>query len=718
MTPTSFHFAPHAPWPVLLLVTAAVVALALWAYRFAVPPLPAAARRLLPVLRIAALVMLAWLLAQPALERPSGGTPHLVVLVDRSGSMALPVAPHGIARAAAADRAVEQIRDAWRGRAVVDVRPFAATLASDSARAARPSPGATALGDAFTALGASPEGQRAAGVVVVSDGVVNAGVDPVEAARALGVPVHAVVTGQSGAPDRAVAEVEAPPTARVGQPVPVRVRVTTTEPRGTAVPVQLMDDGRELAHGTAIAPGSGADAELELRATPSRAGLAVWTARVDSLPGEISTANDARGVALEVAPGKLRVVIATGGLNWDVSFLRRSLSGDSSLAVVSFERDRGAWRALEPENAGATPVSALRGASVVVLDGVAPPEVSGEFDAALAAFVRQGGGLLALGGPSPGLARLRTGRLGGELGVVASGAGFGAAPVGRSGTPAPTAEGRDVLQWDDDPARGDRAWHEAAPLADVLGVTPGAGDRVLLAASPGPPLLLARHIGRGQVLLVNGTGFWRWSLSGVDERAADRGRTLWRRLAHWLAEPAQGEPLRVKPERWLTAAGEPVRLFATLQDLQFRPVAGASVAGELEDAAGHTHAITFAPQSAGSYVAQLDGLAPGRYHVRARATRGGAALGQAGTDFAVDRWSLELARTAPDSAALAAIAAATGGRVGTADHVAGWARSLGARALAVSRSETVKLWQSPWVFALVVGALSVEWAWRRRRGLP
>ncbi|HET7225797.1 MAG TPA: hypothetical protein VFK69_08800, partial [Candidatus Eisenbacteria bacterium] len=276
----------------------------------------------------------------------------------------------------------------------------------------------------------------------------------------------------------------------------------------------------------------------------------------------------------------------------------------------------------------------------------------------------------------------------------------------------------ELMAWDDDVARGDRAWREAAPLADALPLAAGAGDRVLLAASPGPPLFLARHIGRGQVMLVNGTGFWRWSLSGVDELAAERGQRLWRRIAHWLAEPAQGEPLRVKPERWLTASGERVRLFATLQDAQFRPVAGATVAGEYEDAAGRAHPLAFAPQSAGSYVAELDGLSPGRYRVRARATEGGRSLGQATSEFAVDRWSLELARTAPDSAALAAMAAATGGRVGSAGSVEAWARGLGARALAVSRSETVKLWQSPWLFALVVGALSVEWAWRRRRGLP
>ena len=46
-----------------------------------------------------------------------------------------------------------------------------------------------------------------------------------------------------------------------------------------------------------------------------------------------------------------------------------------------------------------------------------------------------------------------------------------------------------------------------------------------------------------------------------------------------------------------------------------------------------------------------------------------------------------------------------------------WARSLDARTLVRSRTASTRLWESPWLFALVVGMLSVEWAWRRRRGL-
>ena len=174
----------------------------------------------------------------------------------------------------------------------------------------------------------------------------------------------------------------------------------------------------------------------------------------------------------------------------------------------------------------------------------------------------------------------------------------------------------------------------------------------------------------------------------------------------------------MRPGHWLTPAGETVRVFATLQDASFHPVSGATIEGELRDESGRSRAIEFAPGSAGSYVAALDELAPGHYRVTARAMRDGRELGRAASELAVDRWSLEEARAQPDSGTLAAVARASGGRVARAADLARGARSLMTRSLARARTESVRLWESPWGFAVVVAALSVEWAWRRRRGLP
>jgi hypothetical protein len=740
MIAAPLHLAPNAPWPALLALGLALVALGVWAYRFAVPPLTPAARRLLPALRVAALLLVALLLARPTLVGRTPGRAGVVVLLDRSASMDLPVAPGGPARAAAADEAVRALRRGWAGRARLTVLPFAAGLGADTARAVRG--GATALGDALAALGDAAGAGGAAGpdagaVVVVSDGAVNAGRDPVAAARALGLPVHAVAVGRAAVPDRALGEVEAQGDARTGRPTVVRARVTSTEERGAPLAVRLLDGARELARVVVPAPGPGAEALAELRVVPDRPGLAVWTVRVDSLAGGLTAANDARQVAVDVAPGRLGVRIVSAELNWDLAFLRRALAGDSTLAVETVVRGRGGWERLGAARAsrGVPPGAGdLRGAAVVVLDGIAPAEAGADFERALAAFVRGGGGLLVLGGPAPGLARLRGGLMGADL-AVATAPGAGAAG---KGSPEPDPAARDLVGWDSDPARGERAWRLAAPLADVMPLRAGPGDRVLVRAAGGaaagsadrPPLLLARRVGRGQALLVNGTGLWRWSLSGSDELSAERGTALWRRLVRWLAEPAQAEPLRVEPERRLAAGGETVRLFATLQDSAFRPLAGAEVTGELRGTDGRARPVRFVPAgtsggpapagpaATGSYVAELEDLPPARYRLSARATRGGRELGRAACEFAVDRWSLELARALPDSAALAALAAATGGRVTAAVDVERWARDLPARDLARGRDVSSNLWESPLPYAVVLGLLGVEWVWRRRRGLP
>jgi hypothetical protein len=724
----TLHLAPNSPLVWLWLATLAALGVAVWAYGFRQPPLSLNSRRVLALLRVAALAALVWLLALPVLERnlPASST-RVVVLRDRSLSMDRPSgetranAASSPTRAEIAAQAVRELAAAFRGRAQIEVRDFAGALISDST--AGPAfggyPGgsgraATATGDALAELARLPVERRPDGVVIVSDGAVNAGQDPVAAAHALGVPVHALLVGGHTGVDRGIAGVEASTEARVGEATPVRVRVVSDEERGTPIEVKLTDGDRELAHATVLAPGPGAEVTAELKVVPARAGLALWTARVAPLENDLSPDDDTHGVAVPVAPGKLGVLVLSSGLNWDLTFLRRALLGDTTVDLDTRVRDAsGNWRALE-RNRAALSAGDLTGRSVVVLDALSGIELGPVFDKALAAFVHGGGGLLLLSGPEPGAVRFARGALGNELTFMSG------AAVGAQASPEPQPNASELLMWDDDQARGARAWHDAAPLSDVLPLAPGGADRVLIAAreNANVPLWLARTVGRGQVLLVNGTGLWRWSLAGTDELAGERGRRLWRKTMRWLAEPVQGEPLRVTAERRLVPGGEPVRLDAILQDARFKAVSGAEVRGELNGPGGATRPITFTPGGPGAYTSIFPSPGPGRWQVSVRATRDGRELGRARGEFAVDRWTLEALNAQPDSAAMAAIAAASGGKFGKASGAAAWARGLDTRQLVRNRTASARLWESPWLFALVVGMLSAEWAWRRRRGLP
>jgi hypothetical protein len=160
-----------------------------------------------------------------------------------------------------------------------------------------------------------------------------------------------------------------------------------------------------------------------------------------------------------------------------------------------------------------------------------------------------------------------------------------------------------------------------------------------------------------------------------------------------------------------------VRLDAILQDEAFRPVTGAELRGEATGPGGVLRKFAFVPGGAGTYTATLPSPGPGRWQVTVRAERPGREPVRARSEFVVDRWTLEGLRPQPDSAALAALAGASGGSATRADGVEAWARALDPRALARPQRDTVRLWESPWLFALVVALLSVEWMWRRRRGL-
>jgi hypothetical protein len=375
--------------------------------------------------------------------------------------------------------------------------------------------------------------------------------------------------------------------------------------------------------------------------------------------------------------------------------------------------------------AGATGGAGLSGYAVVVAHGLTPGLAAGALGARLADYVRGGGGLVlwSAGEEAGGaLGSLIGTTLGRAVGLVTT----GAFPPQDMTAELPPGEPHDIARIDDDP---ETARHMLAAFPPLSGVSPLevlAGDRVIVKGASSPvPLLLLRHVGRGRVLLVNGSGLWRWGFSGAGSPAFDRYARLWGAALRTLAEPAQSEPLRVAPERPLFAEGEPVPVSASLQDQNFQPVDGAAVEARLEVVGAlegspapraPAGALRLSGQGGGSYAASWPPLAPGRYRVQA--TAHGRVNATASAEFVVDAWSPEYETVDPDRSTLQRMAEASGGQVADAAHVGGLARHVARRAAAAGRVRERRLWEDPLVYAVVVGLLSSEWLLRRRRGLP
>lgn len=286
----------------------------------------------------------------------------------------------------------------------------------------------------------------------------------------------------------------------------------------------------------------------------------------------------------------------------------------------------------------------------------------------------------------------------------------------------------DIVRLEEDLELNEMYFAGLPPLHDVSPLATRPGDRVLVDGAGGQaPLLLLRRLGRGQVLIVNGGGLWRWGFSGSDPAAPDRYRRLWANALRALAEPTQTEPLRVTTDRPLLARGQDVGVTASLQDASFQPVSGAEVEARWVAVSGLDGGpppeiggapVSLLDQGDGSYAGHRPPLPPGRYRVEARARQGGRVVADASSEFVVDSWSPEVQAVEPDRATLERMAQASGGRVVDADGVEELVGSLVAGDTRPTSWREYRLWENPFFYLLILGFLSTEWWLRRRRGLP
>ncbi|MCA9710948.1 MAG: hypothetical protein KDK70_34220, partial [Myxococcales bacterium] len=357
--------AGHVPEVVVLALLAGAVLLAVaeGVAAFA-RPRAAASRRVsggllaLRLLALAALLSVAFELTL-RIEQVSPSGRRLVVLVDRSASMALADAPEAGAQAQTRQSRVEQAwarsddaRVGWRDDGlVVEVRGFdlrsqpltgelAQTLAGD------PDGAGSDLAGALSEL-SQPEPERAplAGVVVISDGLVaedDATAAHVQAVgEALGVPITTVSAGAPFIRDASVAQVRAGEFAFVENVAEFEATVVAHGLAGTVTDVRLRRNGEEVASQRIQLEADGVPTTVRFEVAPDRVGQFVYEIAVPAQDGEATQANNARAFVVKVLRDKVRVLHVAGRPDWDVRALRTLLRRDPNVELLSYYILRG-----------------------------------------------------------------------------------------------------------------------------------------------------------------------------------------------------------------------------------------------------------------------------------------------------------------------------------------------------------------------------------------
>jgi Mg-chelatase subunit ChlD len=299
--------------------------------------------------RLAALALFAAALAGPALTRPGGGAPLL--LLDRSGSIAG-------ASLAAEDGWAQAIRDAAPTAQTVS---FGTGTGTDIAQAIR-------LGDAAVT------GGSASRVVLVSDGLATSG-DAVAAASGTAIPVDVADIARTG-PDTAVTRLAAPRAVRAGDTIPLQVTVHATVARPAVV--TIWRDGRAVSRLTLrLAAG---DNPLLISSPSGPPGWRDFRVAV-AMAGDTVPRNDALDAVTEVTAAPRLLYVGSGG--WFTALLRR----------LGFEVE------VRPAAAVPATASAFTGFQGIILNDIPNGQLVPAQLTALSTAVRtEGAGLLVLGG--------------------------------------------------------------------------------------------------------------------------------------------------------------------------------------------------------------------------------------------------------------------------------------------------------------------------------
>ncbi len=615
-------------------------------------------------------------------------------------------------------------------------RASAGVTRVDDARQLAFDGGATDLAGALDRVRLELDQLPVAGIVLVSDGADTAGgafTETLLSLRSSGAAVSTVGVGQERlVTDIEVGRVETPRSLLRGTALVSEVRLTQRGLSGKQVQLLVEDEGRVVHTQDVALPPEGETASVRVHVTLNEPGPRRLQFRVSPGEGEQVEQNNARDVLVSVRDTEEGILYFEGEPRFELKFVRRAVAQDENLRLAVLQRTAdNKFLRLDVEDAEELAegfpktreeLFRYRG---LVLGSVEASFFNRDQQRMIVDFVSQrGGGLLMLGGN-------RSFSRGGYQGTPVAATlpivleaddeeFFGELNVGV--TPFGATHG--VTQIEGDPERTAARWAELPTVTTVNRVTrvkPGAAT-LLVGTSPDleePQVVLAyQRYGRGKALAFTVQDTWQWQMHAAMPLEDETHEHLWQQLLRWLVSEVPG-PVRALVERDRVAPGDAITLLAEVNDDRYLRVNDARVVATVEDPEGRAseHTMEWSVATDGEYTVRIPTELPGVHRVRVEAFRAEESLGVDETFVAVEALGDEFFGAERRTALLERIAEETGGRSYHRDSLGGLVEDLGYSQGGASVREVRPLWDMPALYLAVLLLLSIEWSFRKLRGL-
>jgi uncharacterized membrane protein len=589
------------------------------------------------------------------------------------------------------------------------------------------------------------------GLVLVSDGADNVAGPLSETLLDLKtrqLPVFTVGLGQERFQrDVEITRVEVPATVLQGSSVVASVAIKAVGTGREPLKLTVEDSSRVLVAQDVVVAPSADSSSVRVTVRADEPGPRLLRFRIAPVPGEQVTENNQFDVALDVLGARERILYFEGAARYEAKFLRRAVADDKNLQVATLERTADD-KFLRLDVTDAEELAAgfprtreeLFAYKGLVIGGVEASFFSVDQIRMLADFVSQrGGGLLMLGSE-------KTFGEGGYAGTaVAEALPVAVDPEAPSAPTAPP-EGRKsderfewlkvavtplgaaqpVTQLAGNEVDNEARFRALPPLSSVNRVTrvkPGAsmlltGEVDKGPAAPGRVVLAFQRYGRGRAFALPVQDTWRWRMHAdvaVDDTSHE---TFWRQLLRQLVNGVSG-PVSVSLSSGLVTGGTPVSIRADVTDETFIRANDAEVTAVIQKPGGEVQEATlhWTVDKDGEYTGEFRPEEKGVYEVRVTARRGKKVLGEDVAHLRVEDLQVEFRGAEMRGDLLRRIAGETAGRFYTPANVTQLAEDLTYSPKTASVVDEKELWDMPALFLGILLSLSLEWLYRKHRGL-
>ena len=353
------------PWAIAL-VGALVAESLIRLYRYESRAVTPQRARILVILRLAALVVLGFILIEPTWVREVKREieREVIILIDDSASMSLIDDGQEKSRSeiGAAALKASKLEEELKGRLRVRTLHTARSIKVDGESAGEGWEDSTDLASALDTILEQVPPEEIAGVVMLTDGRHNRPARVEESARRFGIldaPVATVAIGSETPPkDAAILSINAPEAIHLGD----RMRVTVEAPfqgyKGQTAKVTLFQGEKSLETREVQIPQDTHREEVRFAQLPEEGGVNEYRVEISGLEGERFDNNNSWEFETSITDARTHVLIVEGYPRWEFRYLRNLFYGrDKSIHLqhVLLDPDR-----IENQTDPAIPASADR----------------------------------------------------------------------------------------------------------------------------------------------------------------------------------------------------------------------------------------------------------------------------------------------------------------------------------------------------------------------